>query len=663
MSARHVFPFPAIVGQEEIKLALLLNAISPAIGGVLIRGHKGTAKSTAVRALSRILPDIEVVAGCPFMCASSSAPEACPHCATAPEARQSTVRSASLVELPLGVTEDRVAGTLDIERALKSGEKHFEPGLLAAAHRGMLYIDEVNLLSDHIVDVLLDAAAMGVNYVEREGISVSHASNFILVGTMNPEEGELRPQLLDRFGLAVDVEAAHDIDMRTEVVRRRIAFDEHPSAFQQQWAEPEQAEQQCLLKARHLLPEVRLHDDLLKMIAGICNDFGVDGMRADIVMYRAAVALAAYEGRTEVSEADIRRVAPLVLPHRRRQPFDEPNVDDQELDDSMERHRPNPPESQTSLPPESDASSDPSEAEGEGAPEPPEPNGQGMAPEDKPASIGQTYAVQSLEGPLQQAAMQQRTTGRRSRKLGGRTGHYVTSRPPQDRVRDIAIDATLRAAAPKMYERRLSEDNPVLIRSTDLREKVRESRSGNLILFAVDASGSMGARDRMIATKGAIMSLLLDAYQKRDQVGMVSFRGHDASIVLPPTSSVELAQQYLTHMVTGGRTPLAAGLAKASELLTRYRHRDRDMQPLLVLLTDGRANAALGSDDPVADSLRQATALCQAHVPALVVDTEQGVLRLGLAQRLAQALGGICLRLEELAATTLAKAVRLSMAG
>ncbi|WP_089717451.1 magnesium chelatase subunit D family protein, partial [Candidatus Entotheonella palauensis] len=564
MSARHVFPFPAIVGQESIKLALLLNAISPAIGGVLIRGHKGTAKSTAVRALSRILPDIEAVSGCPFMCAPSSTPETCPHCATASTARPSAVRPARLVELPLGVTEDRVAGTLDIERALKSGEKHFEPGLLAAAHRGMLYIDEVNLLSDHIVDILLDAAAMGVNYVEREGVSVSHASSFILVGTMNPEEGELRPQLLDRFGLAVDVQAAHDIDMRTEVVRRRIAFDEHPSAFQQQWADSERAEQQRLLDARRLLPDVHLHDDLLKMIAGICNDFGVDGMRADIVMYRAAVALAAYEGRTDVSEADIRRVAPLVLPHRRRrQPFDEPHVDEQELDDSMERHRPDPPESNPS-PPESDASSDPGEAEGA-----PEPDGQGRAPEDQQAPIGQTYAVQALEGPLQQGIMQQRTMGRRSRKLGGRSGHYVTSRQPQGRVRDVAIDATLRAAAPHLYERRLSEENPVLIRSTDLREKVRESRGGNLILFAVDASGSMGARDRMVATKGAIMSLLLDAYQKRDQVGMVSFRGRDASILLPPTSSVELAQQYLANMKTGGRTPLAAGLAKAYELLTR----------------------------------------------------------------------------------------------
>ena len=322
MRGRTVFPFTAIVGQESIKLALVLNAISPVISGVLIRGQKGTAKSTAVRALTRLLPDIEVVAECPFACAPSSPPEACPSCAVTTGDRRQITRPASLVELPLGVTEDRVAGTLDIERALKSGEKHFEPGLLAAAHRGMLYIDEVNLLSDHIVDVLLDAAAMGVNYVEREGISVSHASSFILVGTMNPEEGELRPQLLDRFGLAVDVQAEGDIEARAEVVRRRIAFDHDPEGFSTQWAAAEEAEQARLLAARQVLPTVHLDDSLLRLITGICTDFGVDGLRADIVMYRAAVALAAYESRTEVSDDDIHRVARLVLPHRRRRHYD-----------------------------------------------------------------------------------------------------------------------------------------------------------------------------------------------------------------------------------------------------------------------------------------------------------------------------------------------------
>ncbi|MDH3600435.1 MAG: putative cobaltochelatase [Candidatus Tectomicrobia bacterium] len=659
MSLYAVFPFTAIVGQESIKLALLLNAISPAISGVLIRGHKGTAKSTAVRALSRLLPDIDVVAGCPFACALSALPDDCPHCETASAERQAVTRPASLVELPLGVTEDRVAGTLDIERALKTGEKHFEPGLLASAHRGLLYIDEVNLLSDHIVDVLLDAAAMGVNYVEREGVSVSHAASFILVGTMNPEEGELRPQLLDRFGLAVDVEAERDVNARTEVVRRRIAFDQDPEAFQARWSEAETAEQQRLVAARQLLPQVHLDDALLTLIAGICTDFGVDGMRADIVMYRAAVALAAYEGRTDVIEDDVRRVARLVLPHRRRrQPFDQPNVDDQELDESLERHRP----PQDSGPPPS-PSSEPDGSPTDAPPEhPPEPSAEGLAPQDQQAQIGQSFAVTPLEGPVRQALMQ-RSMGKRSRSLGGRSGHYVTSREPQDRVRDIAVDATLRAAAPNLRQRRREGEGSPAIHPSDLREKVRESRVGNLILFAVDASGSMGARDRMIATKGAIMSLLLDAYQKRDRVGLVSFRGREASVLLPPTSSVELAQHYLADMRTGGRTPLAAGLAKAHELLVRYGQRDRETQPLLVLLTDGRANAGIGAGDPVTEGLLQAGALRQAGVPSLVVDTEQGAMRLGLAQRLAEALGGVCLRMEELAANTLAGAVRLSLVG
>jgi magnesium chelatase subunit D len=660
MSSRVVFPFTAIVGQEAIKLALLLNAISPAIGGVLIRGQKGTAKSTAVRALAGLLPDIEVVAGCPFACTPADAPDACPHCAGHATERRSVTRPAALVELPLGVTEDRVVGTLDIERALKTGTRHFEPGLLAAAHRGMLYSDEVNLLSDHIADVLLDAAAMGVNYVEREGISVSHAASFILVGTMNPEEGELRPQLLDRFGLAVEVQAERDAAVRAEVVRRRIAFDQDPGAFVARWVETEQAARQRLVAARQLLPRVRLDDALLYLITGICTDFGVDGMRADIAMYRAAVALAAYEGRTEVCENDIRQVARLVLPHRRRrQPFDQPTVDDQALEESLERHRPPPEGGPSSAPPPAEP---PDQQTAAGPQDASESGAAGLAPQNHQARIGQSFAVRPVEGPLRQEQLPL-GAGRRSRTLGGTTGHYVTSRQPCGRVRDIAVDATLRAAAPHLRRRQQEEGKTPAIHYTDLRQKVRESRAGNLILFVVDASGSMGARERMVATKGAILSLLLDAYQKRDRVGLVSFRSQEATVLLPPTGSVELAQRHLADLRTGGRTPLAAGLAKAYELLVRYRQRAREVQPLLVLLTDGRANAAAPGSDPLTDAMTRAAALHAARVPSLVVDTEQGALRLGLARRLAEALGGVCLRLEELAAGTLASAVKLSLTG
>ena len=658
-----VFPFSAVVGQESIKLALLLNAISPAIGGVLIRGHKGTAKSTAVRALARLLPDMDVVVQCPFACAPSDDPEACPHCVSRPVARQSITRPAAMVELPLGATEDRVVGTLDIERALKSGEKHFEPGLLAAAHRGLLYIDEVNLLSDHLVDILLDAAAMGVNYIEREGISVSHAAAFMLVGTMNPEEGELRPQLLDRFGLAVDVQAERDIEVRAEVVRRRIAFDRAPERFIAQWEAAEQAERARLLAARQLLDAVQLDDALLRLISGICMDFDVDGMRADITMYRAALALAAYEGRTQVTEDDVRRVARLVLPHRRRrQPFDQPTVDDQQLEDSLERHRP-PDNGGEQTPPPSAETPDSQGGPTDTPQEPrPEQHAAGMAPPDKQASVGQPYRVRPLEASTRQA-MPLHTLGKRNRTLGSRTGHYVTSRLPHGRAHDIALDATLRAAAPHLRQRAPRANGCLALHATDLREKVREARTGTLVLFAVDASGSMGARDRMVATKGAIMSLLLDAYQKRDSVGLVSFRGQEATVVLPPTGSVERAQQCLTELRTGGRTPLAAGLHTAHEVLIRYQQREQKTQPLLVVLTDGRANAGLGGSDPVGDALGQAERLRQRGVTCLVVDTEQGAMHLGLAQRLAEAAGGTCLRLEELAANTLARAVRLALAG
>jgi magnesium chelatase subunit D len=553
-------------------------------------------------------------------------------------------------------------GTLDIERALQTGARHFEPGLLAAAHRGVLYIDEVNLLSDHIVDILLDAAAMGVNYIEREGISVSHPAAFILVGTMNPEEGELRPQLLDRFGLAVDVQGEHDVEQRMEVVRRRIAFDQDPVGFTRQWVADEQAERTRLVAARQQLPAVCLDDATLRLIAGICMDFDVDGMRADITMYRAAVALAAYEGRSQVSEGDVRRVAQLVLPHRRRrQPFDQPAVDEQQLQESLERHRP-PQGGDPTPPPPTPPSAEHTDSPTPETPGETQQNAAGLAPEDSQAQIGQPFAIRPLSTETQQAAPA-RALGKRSRMLGSRTGHYVTSRLPEGRAHDIALDATLRAAAPHLRQRRPRHPGGLAIQPADLREKVRESRAGSLILFAVDASGSMGARDRMVATKGAILSLLLDAYQKRDQVGMISFRGYEATVLLPPTGSVERAQQSLAEMRTGGRTPLALGLTRAYEVLMRYRQRERQTQPLLVLLTDGRANAALGAMDPIAAALQQATRLQAAGVSSLVVDTEQGVMQLGLARRLADMAGGTYMRLEDLAANTLARAVRLSIAG
>ncbi|MGH3830637.1 MAG: ATP-binding protein, partial [Pseudonocardiaceae bacterium] len=341
------YPFSAIVGHDELRLALLLTAVHPAIGGVLVRGEKGTAKSTAVRALSALLPAVTVVPGCRFGCDPAAPDSQCldgPHGPDGPHGASADrlVRPARLVELPVGATEDRLIGSLDLQRALTEGVSAYQPGLLAAAHRGVLYVDEVNLLPDHLVDVLLDAAAMGRAYVERDGVSVAHAASFLLVGTMNPEEGELRPQLLDRFGLTVEVAASRDVDTRAEVIRRRLRYEADPAGFAATWCPEDTALGERITVARTALPSVALPDAELRRIAAVCAAFEVDGMRADLVLARTALAHAAWRGCAAVGEDDIRIAAALALPHRRRRdPFDHPALDPQHLEQAL--RPPNPP--------------------------------------------------------------------------------------------------------------------------------------------------------------------------------------------------------------------------------------------------------------------------------------------------------------------------------
>lgn len=594
------YPFTAIVGQDDLRLGLLLNAVSPAVGGVLVRGEKGTAKSTAVRALAALLPEVPVVAGCRFSCDPASPDPACPD--GPHEAGTGVSRDARMVELPVGASEDRLVGALDIERALAEGVKAFEPGLLADAHRGILYVDEVNLLHDHLVDLLLDAAAMGASYVEREGVSVRHAARFLLVGTMNPEEGELRPQLLDRFGLTVEVAASRETDQRVEVVRRRLAYDDDPAAFAAQWADEEGALRARIVGARALLPEVRLGDGALRQIAATCAAFEVDGMRADIVMARTATTLAAWAGRTDVLAEDVRQAALLALPHRRRRnPFDAPGLDENKLDDTLEQNSgedddPDPDgPGGGGRPPQGDGPDTPPQPEG-GADDTPaqsvpeqgreqEP-GQGQSSgggEQQPVRAGEPFRTKMLSVP----GLGEGAAGRRSR---ARTEHGRTTgaRRPQGALTKLHLAATVQAAAPHQRARGRS-GRGLVVRRDDLRQATREGREGNLVLFVVDASGSMAARQRMSAVKGAVLSLLLDAYQRRDKVGLVTFRGKDAELVLPPTSSVDAAAARLEMLPTGGRTPVAAGLLKAHEVLRVERLRDPSRRPLLVVVTDGRA--------------------------------------------------------------------------
>ncbi|MEO3861378.1 VWA domain-containing protein [Acrocarpospora sp. B8E8] len=782
----------------DLKLALVLNAVSPRVGGVLVRGEKGTAKSTIVRALAALLPPVEVAEECRFSC-DPSAPD--PFCPDGPHSGAGLVRAARLVELPVGASEDRLAGSLDLERALTEGVKAFEPGLLAAAHRGILYVDEVNLLHDHLVDLLLDAAALGTCYVEREGVSVRHAARFLLSGTMNPEEGELRPQLLDRFGLTVEARASRDPAERAEVIRRRLAYELDPEGFAARWSAEEAELARRIVGARVLLPGVRLPDAVLKQIATVCAGFEVDGMRADIVTAHAAMAHAAWQGRTRVISADVRAAARLALPHRRRRdPFDAPGLDEARLDELLndfgdypdddpdDRVRQDEPgnintseSGDAGAEPsaagsedgggsgmsgsadswEPDASTDFGPSDGFGPPDSAgmrtgsgEHGAEGRAGPDTLRSADSGGAGLAEGGAFAEAGAPYRTRiftvpgvgmgvpGRRSR---ARTpdGRTSGSRLPDGRVTSVHLMATLRAAAPHQRSRgardfglpvekadlqgaasgqrsrgvdspgsrveqadlqgaasgqrsrgvdspgsrveqadlqgaapgqrlrgvegpgsRVEKADPraasgrrsrgvegrgLRIEKADLREAVREGREGNLVLFAVDASGSMAARKRMGAVKAAVLSLLLDAYQRRDKVGLITFRGEAAELVLPPTSSVEAGAARMRDLRTGGRTPLAAGLLKAADVLRVERLRDPARRPLLVIVTDGRATFG--------PNPRQAATLLT-QVTTVVVDCESGPIRLGLATDLAMRIGALPVRLDSLAEGGLAQVVR-----
>ena len=677
------FPFSAVLGQDDLRLALILNAVHPAVGGVLVRGEKGTAKSTMVRALAAVLPPVDAVPGCRFSCDPAAPDPACPDGPHA--AAEASTRPARLVELPIGASEDRLTGALDLERALGRGEAAFQPGLLAAAHRGLLYVDEVNLLPDHLVDVLLDAAAMGEAHVERDGVSVRHAAVFLLVGTMNPEEGELRPQLLDRFGLAVDVVASREPRERAEVVRRRLAYEADPAAFVTRWAETDAEVGRRIAEAREALPKVVLPDAELERIARICAAFEVDGMRADLVTARASIALAAWRGLTTVTDAEVRDAARLALPHRRRRnPFDAPGLDQEQLDQAAQDAEPEPdngpeddgpeggpdggqnagptaeaPDNRPNAPRDPQAQRNENDtrngSEPNEQPAAPNPPARSTAPEQSAVAAADPFRTRLFSVPgIGEGVPGRRSAGRSNGR--GRTVGAQKPIPGAAHGQVIHLPATLRAAAPHQAERRTSDDpRAVQLRSADLRTAVRRDREGNLVLFAVDASGSMAARARMSAVKGAVLSLLLDAYQRRDKVGLITFRGSSAEIALPPTSSVEAAALRLAALPTGGRTPLAAGLLTAYDVVRRERLRDPRRRPLLVLVTDGRATGGTGA---LAEARRAAAFLGATGVTSIVVDCESGPVRLGLAAEHAVQLGAEHVPMGSLSADALERTVR-----
>lgn len=660
-----IFPFSAIIGQEELKLCLILNSIHPGIGGVLVRGEKGTAKSTIVRGLADLLPKTRVVT------------------------------------LPLNATEDRVAGGMDFNRAVKEGKKIFLPGLLAEADLGILYVDEINLLDDHIVDIILDSAASGENRVEREGISFLHNARFLLVGTMNPEEGDLRPQLLDRFGFCVEVVSEKDPGTRVDLMERRELYDHDPKAFRTIYESKTQKLAQKIAKAKKLLPVVKMRAHHRSFIAELCTNNHVAGHRADLVIEQAARAHAAFLGQVDVEIADISAVAKFALLHRQqeadpppppppggdnqknnssdessesdsrdqdRKDLDRKDLDNQEgnqeddhqedLDSDSEKELPGPGMQEQGTSEENDSNGGDHDRNGEKDLPLPEKD-----VTEEIFEIGATFKVKKITTPRDRKM--RRGAGRRSRtRVSQKQGRYVNS-SMQRSNNDVAFDATLRAAAPYQLERKLPEGLFICLKPGDIREKIREKRIGNFLVFLVDASGSMGASGRMSASKGAVLSLLLDAYQKRDKVAMISFRKSEAYVNLPPTSSIELAARYLAQMPVGGRTPLSAGLDKAYQMVGNVLLRDPGTRPIVIIITDGKSNVALGRGKPVEEAMAFAQRMGHDDkIKYIVVDTEpDGLVRFGLARKLASAAGAQYCKIDDLQTDSLVSLVRDTQIG
>lgn len=625
MVMQTIYPFAAIVGQEQAKRAVLAALVNPRAGGLLIGGCKGSAKTLLVRSSSALLGKQQ------------------------------------LINLPLNITEDMLFGSIDIEYAVSKGAKRFAPGLLSRANGNIIYIDEANLLRSELLTAVLDTAASGINCVERDGISYSEQLQFTVIGSMNPEEGTLPSHILDRFGMYVDVQGSKEISERVEIMHRILQFEQNPQSFCNTYAKETNDLKEQLEKAQELLAEVNITEAMMTLAAQMCAQAFCAGHRAEIYLLETARALAALAGRTYILPQDMDDAAQLVLVHRMRKPPEqqeeqqenteqEPeednleNQDDESQDNDDDDCQLPPPPSNEDEDNGQDDDDDDNEREDEDNP----PDENQLAPEERIADIDKHFKMPKMLLDLGKNRAIRRGSGKRSTtRTDYKQGRYVRAELPKGKVEDLAFDATIRAAAPMQ---KLREDNgcALNIKSEDMRQKVREKRIGNTFLFAVDASGSMGARERMRAVKGAIFYMLQEAYQKRDRVGMIAFRRQAAELLLPITRSVDMAQKCLAQMPTGGKTPLADGLSKALLTLSLLNKRDKEMEPVLILLTDGRANAVAEGDDPIASALKMAEKIREAKITALVIDTESGFIKLGLAKKIAAAMGASYYTLQNL---------------
>lgn len=639
MMLHATYPFTAVVGQEQAKRALLIALVNPYAGGLLIGGRKGTAKTTLVRATQELL---------------------------APR---------KIIDLPLNVTEDMLFGSIDIEYAVSKGERRFLPGILGRANDNVLYIDEANLLRQELLTAVLDANSAGFNHVERDGISFTHEVNYTVIGTMNPEEGVLPGHVLDRFGMYVDVQGELETTSRVEIIKRALAFGKNIAEFRKQYAQETEELRELINGSRETLAQVEISEAMMQLAAQMCAQAYCAGHRAEIYLLEAARAIAALAKRTYILPQDMQEAAVYVLPHRMRTPPEpeEMEQEDQEQNEEQEENQdpqdddqsednqpdelPPPPQLPDNEDDGSDENSDENEEQNEEKQE--ERDSNQLAPEEQIADIDRSFKIPKLVLDMGKNNALRRGSGKRSAtKTDLKQGRYVRAELPKSKVEDLAFDATIRAAAP--YQRMREANGCALnIQKEDLRQKVREKRIGNTFLFAVDASGSMGVRERMSSVKGAIFYMLQDAYQKRDRVGMIAFRRQKAEVLLPITRSVDLAQKRLAEMPTGGKTPLADGLATALLTLAKLNKKDSELEPILVLVTDGRANAVEeNGGDPIEAAIKMAEKIRKAKITSVVIDTENDFIKLGVAKKVAQAMGASYYNLRQLSKEQILRIVR-----
>ena len=629
---RQGYPFAAVLGMEKAKEAVLLALVNPRAGGLLISGEKGTGKSTLARGARELM-------------------------------------DAPWTEVPVSVTEDRLFGSIDAEAAVKLGKRKLQPGLVDEARDGILYIDDANLLRDNILNAVLSIREAGGYHLERDGLSEQRDTSYTVLAVMTPESGTLPASALDRFGLFVSVDSETNEESRADIVRCVTEYEKDGSAFREKWEKETKELAKKIADARELLSTVEVSDAMIRLSSVYTMKANTAGHRADIYLIEAAKAKAALSGRNYVTPKDLERAAEFVLPHRMRDlpPAEQPEPSQSEPPEQKNEQQTPPPEQdnreelfsqpETPAPKETETESHEGNQEeqqkDESMTNPNTSSGDRVDAADMRVQLPPVW-VEPTKGRQKKSGSGKRSATRTDE----RQGRYVRAELPRSKTSDIAFDATLRAAAP--YQKWREKNGLALaIRSEDIRSKVREKRTGNIFLFAVDASGSMGARERMKIVKGVILKILLEAYQKRDRVGMIAFRKNQAEVLLPVTKSVDFAQKKLATMPTGGKTPLAKGLSKAEDVLDMIYRQDPLQDPVLIVITDGRATTPLApGGDATVEAMNEAERIAKRKLPTAVIDTENGFVKLGLAKKLAKKMDASYFRVDKLSEDSLLRVWR-----